>query len=275
MDFEVVRQIGEGAYSRVFLISVGNNQGKNQYAMKVPRKPIKEQVQKEAQIAAHFDHPNIIRLRQVIYHRVDYCCLITDYMENNLKTAMTRLTLRNIPLVMCQILRGLKTLHSANVWHRDLKPENILVNGDNVCKIADFGMAVVSPCSYERNDEYVTSRHYRAPEVLFGGLQSSAMDIWAVGCILLECYFKQPIFPGSTTSEQRSLVCRNVFDNCMFSQQYIPFDIKQLAMAMLVIDVNDRINAHDALQHSYLSSVYLKCPSPEVPDCSPVLTLNN
>ena len=40
-----------------------------------------------------------------------------------------------------QILRGLKYIHSANVFHRDLKPSNLLLNASNDLKICDFGLA--------------------------------------------------------------------------------------------------------------------------------------
>ena len=44
-------------------------------------------------------------------------------------------------IVLLQLLRGLKYVHSANVLHRDLKPSNLLVNANCDLKICDFGLA--------------------------------------------------------------------------------------------------------------------------------------
>ncbi|KAK1387689.1 hypothetical protein POM88_015867 [Heracleum sosnowskyi] len=67
-----------------------------------------------------------------------------------------------------QLLRGLKYIHTANVFHRDLKPKNILANADCKLKICDFGLARVAfsdtPTAIFWTD-YVATRWYRAPEL--------------------------------------------------------------------------------------------------------------
>ncbi|XP_026460957.1 cyclin-dependent kinase F-3-like [Papaver somniferum] len=92
--------------------------------------------------------------------------------------------------------------------HRDLKPDNLLVarDGDSI-KIADFGQAreidSKSPCS-----DYVTTRMYRAPEVLLNSVSyTSAVDMWAVGAIMAELYSFRPLFPGKNRADQLYKIC--------------------------------------------------------------------
>ena len=91
--------------------------------------------------------------------------------------------------------------------HRDLKPRNLLVNGDCLLKVADFGLArfynETNECKIVSMTEYVTTRWYRAPEILVGWPKYSAsVDIWAVGCIVGELVNRTPVFPGSDSMRQ-------------------------------------------------------------------------
>jgi len=68
-----------------------------------------------------------------------------------------------------QILRGLKYIHTSGIIHRDLKPRNLLVNSNCDLKICDFGFARSINESHKKTDnltDYVTTRWYRAPELL-------------------------------------------------------------------------------------------------------------
>ncbi|KAK9282448.1 hypothetical protein L1049_005366 [Liquidambar formosana] len=107
---------------------------------------------------------------------------------------------------MSQVLQGLAHMHRNGYFHRDLKPENLLVTND-VIKIADFGLAR-EVSSLPPYTDYVSTRWYRAPEVL---LQSSsytpAIDMWAVGAILAELFTLCPIFPGESEADQFYKIC--------------------------------------------------------------------
>ena len=93
------------------------------------------------------------------------------------------------------------------------RPRNLLVNGDCCLKVADFGLARVYNDSNDSKilamTEYVTTRWYRAPEVLVGWHRyTSAVDMWAVGCIVAELIGRMPLFPGADSMKQLDLLCR-------------------------------------------------------------------
>lgn len=91
------------------------------------------------------------------------------------------------------------------------RPRNILINADCTLKLADFGLAKVFRSGVNVSNtaitDYVTTRWYRAPEVL-GGCSSygAAIDMWAVGCIIVELFQRVPLFPGTDTNRQIELI---------------------------------------------------------------------
>uniref|UniRef100_A0A914XSX4 Protein kinase domain-containing protein n=1 Tax=Panagrolaimus superbus TaxID=310955 RepID=A0A914XSX4_9BILA len=111
-----------------------------------------------------------------------------------------------------QILRGLKYLHSVGIVHRDLKPANLFINGDCLLKIGDFGMArSVAQCkpgtSHNPLTQYVMTRWYRAPELLFTfPTYDTKIDIWSAGCIFAELIMRRQIFPAKDSPSQIKMI---------------------------------------------------------------------
>ena len=84
--------------------------------------------------------------------------------------------------------------------HRDIKPENLLISKNGVVKLCDFGFArpMKSETTYQYTD-YVSTRWYRAPELLVGdAAYSGTVDVWAIGCIFAEIFNGMPLFPGDS-----------------------------------------------------------------------------
>ena len=110
-----------------------------------------------------------------------------------------------------QLLRGLKYIHTSEVFHRDLKPKNILANADCNIKICDFGLArpmfTDAPSTIFWTD-YVATRWYRAPELCgcFFARYQPTVDVWSLGCIFAELLMGKALFPGRNVVDQLKLI---------------------------------------------------------------------
>lgn len=131
---------------------------------------------------------------------------------NPMMTKQVGLTEKHHEYFLYQLLRGLKYIHSAGILHRDLKPSNLLLNEDCDLQICDFGLARAQ-LSSETDDmitvtpnailtDYITTRWYRAPEVMTSWKEyTTAIDVWATGCIFAEMLLGKPLFPGQDEAQ--------------------------------------------------------------------------
>ena len=94
-----------------------------------------------------------------------------------------------VQLYIFQLVRALYWCHTNNVIHRDIKPENLLIESRageaGKLKLCDFGFARIMPSKNESITDYVSTRWYRAPELLLGYTHYGfEVDIWAIACIM-------------------------------------------------------------------------------------------
>ena len=164
---------------------------------------------REVKSLKKLNHPNIVKLKEVIREN-DELFFVFEFMEGNLYELMKKRE-RHFPEskirnIMYQIFQGLAFMHKHGFFHRDIKPENMLVKGDTI-KVADFGLAreIRSRPPYT---DYVSTRWYRAPEVLLRSTYyNSPIDQWACGCIMAELFALRPLFPGSSEADQIYKIC--------------------------------------------------------------------
>ncbi|KAH7445468.1 hypothetical protein KP509_01G010600 [Ceratopteris richardii] len=209
--YKVIKLLGDGTYGSVWkALNIHDNEVVAIKKMKRKYYSWEECMNlREVKSLQKLDHPHIIRLKEVVRENNELF-LIFEHMELNLYQVMKEY---NAPIPesrirnWCfQIFQALENMHSNGYFHRDLKPENLLVSGDLV-KIADFGLAreVDSKPPYT---DYVSTRWYRAPEVL---LQSQcygpAIDMWAMGAIMAELFSLQPLFPGESELDEIYKIC--------------------------------------------------------------------
>ena len=169
---------------------------------------IEELLMRELKIASGLDHPNIIKLKEIIKGHRDIR-VVFEYMEENLLELYTSsrrgINEHQLRCILYQSALGLEYLHSRRIIHRDIKPENILINRKTaLIKIIDFGLAKED---YLAETDYVATRWYRSPENLIGMKKSTVViDIFALGCVAAELFTLAPLFPGTNTIDQLSKI---------------------------------------------------------------------
>ncbi|KAH7646012.1 hypothetical protein HUG17_1550 [Dermatophagoides farinae] len=213
-DYEKLNKIGQGTYGVVY--KARNIQTNEIMALKrIKIEKLKDGFPissvREINILRTVHHPNIVEFKDVVVGKsLDNVFLVMEYCEQDLATLVDcqiHFTESQIKCLMQQLFRGLKYLHKNFIIHRDLKVSNLLLTDKGLLKIADFGLArnygfpndPMSPC--------VVTLWYRAPELLFqSNYHSTAIDMWATGCIFGELLLQKPLLPGQSEMQQIDLI---------------------------------------------------------------------
>lgn len=140
-----------------------------------------------------------------------YTCIVFELLENSLWdnlewNSFSPSSIAEVRTLTRQILESVGYLHKVGIIHADLKPENIMFvdHATQRIKLIDFGNAVVDV----PRDRQIQARYYRAPEVLLGNDCTYPIDMWSVGCILLELYtwqilFRPAVYPNHLKESSR------------------------------------------------------------------------
>ena len=238
--YQVIKKIGEGAYGKIY--KVKNKQSGDIRAMKQITKskiPDITKFQTEIQILSMVDHPNIVRLFEVIeddkyFNLLQELCTGGELYK---KYQTTQLKEKEIAKIFNQIMSAVAYCHEKGIVHRDLKLENILFaseDPDSPIKIIDFGFSVLlgkkptikneekekknsegnndpKKFGFKRLKSKVGTLYYISPEIIKGNYDEKC-DIWACGVILYILLTGNPPFSGNTDKEVYNLITQIKYD---------------------------------------------------------------
>jgi serine/threonine protein kinase len=204
--YEILKAVGDGSFGSV---TKARNKTTNEIVaikrMKATFASWDEAMKlREVKSLRKLNHHNIVKLKEVIRQK-DSLYFVFEFMENNLYEVISKNvsapTESEIKLMTMDSLHGIAACHKSGYFHRDLKPENLLINNQNIVKLADFGLAREIRARPPFT-EYVSTRWYRAPELLLSSTNyNSPIDIFAMGCILAEMYLLRPLAPGNSEAD--------------------------------------------------------------------------
>ncbi|KAL8596465.1 Dual specificity tyrosine-phosphorylation-regulated kinase 1A [Nucella lapillus] len=239
--YEVDSLIGKGSFGQV--VKAYDHGDQEHVAIKIikNKKPFLNQAQIEVKLLELMNRQDaenkyyIVRLKRHFMFR-NHLCLVFELLSYNLYDLLRNTNFRGVSLnltrkfaqQLCTALLFLAT-PEMNIIHCDLKPENILLCNPkrSAIKIVDFG----SSCQLgQRIYQYIQSRFYRSPEVLLGVPYDLAIDVWSLGCILVEMHTGEPLFAGSNEFDQMMKIVevlgvppRHILDQAQKTRKY--FDL--------------------------------------------------
>ena len=217
--YYIKERIGKGSFGQV--VRAVDKETNREVAIKIikSKKPFLMQAKTEVELLVHLvkndrrDENNIVRLIAHFVYR-NHQCLVFEMLSLNLyellkNTQFSGVSLNLIRKFAKQILKALAFLArpDIDIIHCDLKPENILLRHPkrSGIKIIDFG----SSCKSDRRMySYIQSRFYRSPEVMLGLPYSVGIDMWSLGCILVEMHTGEPLFSGSDQFDQMQKIVK-------------------------------------------------------------------
>lgn len=209
--YEVLKLIGKGTFG-VVLQAYDHKEGKD-VALKIIRNQTRfhTQAKEEIRILTKLlendigDKFNIVHMVDSFMFR-SHPCIVFELLSLNLfelskKNSFKGFSLSLIRRFTFAIVNCLYALSKFDIIHCDLKPENILLKQQNRSgiKVIDFG----SSCFKEKRvHTYIQSRYYRSPEVILNAKYGPAIDMWSLGCILVELYTGRPLLDGEDERDQ-------------------------------------------------------------------------
>ena len=174
-------------------------------------------------------HPNVMYLIDYTFCEEDRTLwILMDYFPTNLKSFFH--ANKNNPNIMnenflksivYQILNGVNHLHQNMVIHRDLKLENLLYDEEkNLVRITDFGLSRQFDCDVNTKFTNAGFYPYKPPEIVLGLTHySTEVDIWSVGCIIVEILTGKILF-GEDSSLGVLKLMINIFGT--FDEDLLP-----------------------------------------------------
>jgi len=218
--YDRLELIGEGTYSKVYR-GVHRPSGQVVALKEIelnPEEGAPATALREIAFMKELRHPNIVHLLEVI-HTDRQLIMVFEHLECDLKALLDgrammggRLGVLECKSFLYQILQGVKFCHEARILHRDLKPQNMLISPRRgLLKLADFGLARGFGIPVSAFSSEVVTLWYRAPDVLLGATNyTTSIDIWSIGCIMVELYTGKPVFPGRDNQDQLRWIFKTI-----------------------------------------------------------------
>ena len=271
--YQIIGLLGKGGYSEVYkaydlenhmYVACKLHQLNQNWREEVKDNYIKHTV-RENQIHQEINHSKIVRHFDTIEIDNNSFCTVLEYCSGpDLATYLQRnrfVQEKEARIIITQILEGLEYLNKLpnKIIHYDLKPENIIFNNMEV-KISDFGLAKIVESNTDRvqlTSQGVGTYWYLPPECFEEKKNvdiSSKVDIWSVGVILFEMFFRKKPFGQNYTQDK--LLKDHVMQNAKVvdipSKPNISEECKDFIKRCLAYHPEDRYDVFQALESPFI-----------------------
>lgn len=261
-DYEIIDELGQGAYGLVKLACMKNDPEKKRVVIKyvIKSRILVDCWTRDRKLGLVPAEIHVLHTLRKIPHV--NCSDMLDYFEDDdiyyivmdlygagmdlfdyieLKNGMGEEEIRSI---FRQVVAAVAHLHDHRIVHRDIKDENVILDLKGGVRLIDFGSAAYMKPG-KKYDTFVGTLDYAAPEILKGqAYEGPPQDIWACGTLLYTLIYRENPFYN--------------IDEIMEHELRLPFilsdDSVDLMRKMLDRNVDTRLNIHQVLEHPWFQS---------------------
>lgn len=229
--YKVIKKLGTGSYSTVW--KVEDLETNIFYALKVISHKWNQIAKNEIDLLEKLkDKENVIQLiDNFILDKISYIVLelyemtLEEYLKNDIDYEIKIEILR-------KIIIGLKYFEELGIIHGDLKPYNILINEKDL-KIAICDLSLSHEFCHIKRGKILQTAYYRSPEAIFGSIYDKNIDLWSLGCIIVEifigmrlfdihkyCSFKKNDLPDILNDFNEEMILLNMFEKVLGKMPY-------------------------------------------------------
>lgn len=204
--YRIEELVGEGAFAQVYRAThLELNVARAIKVLRVDAPGVgstafndyRERYRQEFRIAARLDHPNVIKVYDLIEEQGALYAVLEFAPNGSVKDLLAKhgaLPIDRAVQILLDCAAGLDALHEKlGVIHRDIKPSNILLDADGHAKIADLGLAQVGGGQSSMRSElgsaagnHPGTQLYRSPEHNTWEPLAPTSDAYSLGCVAFE-----------------------------------------------------------------------------------------
>jgi len=236
--YKILSKMGEGTFGQV--LECWDRKSKDLVAIKIVRglKKYREAAMIEVDVlraVGKYDRngTRCVQMREWFDYR-NHTCIVFEKLGPSLYDFLRKNKYSPFPIDLVrevgrQLLESVAYMHELKLVHTDLKPENILFVSSDYVKVPDCKGVKGSPDDFKRlpkssaiklidfgsttfedqdHTSVISTRHYRAPEVILGLGWNYPCDIWSVGCILVELCSGETLFQTHENLEHLAMMER-------------------------------------------------------------------
>ncbi|KAM0788289.1 hypothetical protein ACM66B_001435 [Microbotryomycetes sp. NB124-2] len=232
-EYRIIKQLGQGTFGKV--VAAEHIKTRQQVAIKIIRNVDKyrEAAKMEIAVLKKLEKGDVtnkfkcIQLTECFINHGHHCLVsellgqsVFDFLKEN---GYAPFPLSHVQSFARQLLSSVTFVHRMQFIHTDLKPENILLEDGRAdivpakryknrkilrntsIRLIDFGSATGAK---DYHASVVSTRHYRAPEIILGLGWSFPCDAWSIGCILVEFMTGEALFQTHENLEHLAMMVR-------------------------------------------------------------------
>ncbi|KAK9762551.1 Serine/threonine-protein kinase [Basidiobolus ranarum] len=227
-----------------------NSKRPSEAAAKEENKEIR--VVREAAIMSLLDHPNIVKMKEMIVHNHHYY-LILEYVSGGQMLdyiiSHGRLKEKHARNFARQICSALDYCHKNSIVHRDLKIENILIADDGSIKLIDFGLSNLFS-TRSHLSTFCGSLYFAAPELLHARAYTGPeVDVWSMGIVLYVLACGKVPFDDQSLPALHAKIKRGHVEY----PTWLSSECKHLLSRMLVTSPQDSATMAEVMRHPWMN----------------------